>query len=64
VAHTVVVGDTGYDMLMARAAGAFALGVTWGYNGRDELTQAGAQVLADSFADVPELAAGLLGGKG
>lgn len=60
---TVVVGDTGYDMLMARAAGAFALGVTWGYNGRDELAQAGAQALADSFAEVPALAMGLLDGK-
>ena len=63
VSQTVVVGDTGYDMLMARAAGAFALGVTWGYNGRDELTEAGAQVLADGFADVPALARGLLGAK-
>ncbi len=63
VSQTVVVGDTGYDMLMARAAGAFALGVSWGYNGRDELTQAGAQVLADSFAEVPALAMGLLDGK-
>lgn len=63
VAHTVVVGDTGYDMLMARAAGALALGVTWGYNGRDELTKAGAQVLADSFAEVPALTMGLLDAK-
>lgn len=63
VAHTVVVGDTGFDMLMARAAGAFTLGVTWGYNSREELTQAGAQVLAESFAEVPALAMGLLGGE-
>ncbi len=61
--QTVVVGDTGYDMLMARAAGAFALGVTWGYNVRDELSQAGAQELADDFAEVPSLAMGLLGAK-
>ncbi len=63
VARTVVIGDTGFDMLMARAAGAFALGVTWGYNSREELTQAGAQVLAESFMEVPALAMGLLGGK-
>lgn len=61
--RTVVIGDTGFDMLMARAAGAFALGVTWGYNGRDELTQAGAQMLVDSFTELPVLAMGLLGGK-
>jgi phosphoglycolate phosphatase len=64
VAATVVVGDTGYDMLMARAAGAFALGVTWGYNSRDELAQAGAQALADDFSEVPALAMKLLDGKG
>ncbi len=63
VSQTVVVGDTGYDMLMARAAGAFALGVTWGYNVRDELSQAGAQALADGFAEVPDLAMELLGAK-
>jgi len=63
VSRTVVIGDTGFDMLMARSAGAFALGVTWGYNRRDELMQAGAQVLADRFAEVPALAMGLLGGK-
>ena len=63
VSRAVVIGDTGFDMLMARAAGAFALGVTWGYNGRDELTQAGAQVLANSFSEVPALVTELLGGK-
>ncbi|WP_026790523.1 HAD-IA family hydrolase [Pleomorphomonas oryzae] len=63
VSQTVVVGDTGFDMQMARAAGAFALGVTWGYNSPAELTQAGAQVLADSFAEMPALALGLLGAK-
>lgn len=63
VSQTVVVGDTGFDMLMARAAGAFALGVNWGYNSRAELTQAGAQVLADNFTEVPALAMGLLGAR-
>ena len=29
---TVVVGDTVYDIAMARAAGAAAIGVTWGYH--------------------------------
>lgn len=62
VSRTVVVGDTGYDMLMARAAGAFALGVTWGYNGRDELAEAGAQAFASIFSEVPTLAMGLLDG--
>lgn len=63
VSRTVVVGDTGYDMLMARAAGAFALGVTWGYNDRDELAEAGAQAFVDDFSEVPALAMRLLDGK-
>ncbi len=63
VSRTVVVGDTGYDMLMARAAGAFALGVTWGYNDRDELAEAGAQAFVEDFSEVPALAMRLLDGK-
>ena len=30
--QTVVVGDTSFDMEMARAAGVFAIGVSWGYH--------------------------------
>lgn len=44
--ETVVIGDTSFDMEMARAAGATAIGVGWGYHPPAELTQAGAaQVL-------------------
>ena len=43
---TVMIGDTSYDMAMARAAGATAIGVTWGYHDADELLAAGAQFLA------------------
>ncbi len=39
---TVVIGDTTYDMQMARAAGAAALGVAWGYHAAEELLDAGA----------------------
>lgn len=34
---TVMIGDTSYDMLMARAAGTRALGVAWGYHPLEEL---------------------------
>lgn len=54
---TVMIGDTSYDMAMARAAGATAIGVAWGYHAHDELIAAGAQHVA---ADVTELGA-LLG---
>ncbi|MEA2928536.1 MAG: phosphoglycolate phosphatase [Hyphomicrobiales bacterium] len=49
-AETVVVGDTTYDMMMARAAGATAIGVSWGYHARDSLIEAGADAVIDDFA--------------
>lgn len=36
----VMIGDTSYDMEMAKAAGLFAIGVTWGYHRADQLTAA------------------------
>lgn len=43
---TVLIGDTSFDMVMARAAGARAIGVSWGYHAPDLLTQSGAERLA------------------
>ncbi|AJE45399.1 HAD-IA family hydrolase [Celeribacter indicus] len=45
----VVVGDTTYDMEMARAARTAAIGVGWGYHGREALLSAGASVVIDGF---------------
>jgi phosphoglycolate phosphatase len=54
--NTVVVGDTAYDMEMARAAGAAGIGVTWGYHPRAALEGAGAVAVIDRFANlVPTL---------
>jgi phosphoglycolate phosphatase len=39
---TVVVGDTSFDMEMAKSAGATAIGVAWGYHPVEELRAAGA----------------------
>lgn len=36
-AQTVMIGDTSFDMEMARAAGVFAIGVSWGYHPVDRL---------------------------
>jgi len=46
---TIVVGDTVYDIAMARAAGASALGVTWGYHPGAALSDAGALAVIDTF---------------
>ena len=39
---TLMIGDTSYDMAMARAAGVTAIGVTWGYHDAEDLRHAGA----------------------
>jgi phosphoglycolate phosphatase len=44
-AQTVMIGDTSFDMEMARAAGATAIGVSWGYHPEEELRQAGASAV-------------------
>jgi phosphoglycolate phosphatase len=44
-AATVVIGDTSFDMEMARAAGATAVGVAWGYHEVADLWNAGAQAV-------------------
>lgn len=49
---TVLVGDTTYDILMAGAAGAHALGVDWGYHGAGELTGAGAGRVLSHFDEL------------
>ena len=43
-AQTVMIGDTSYDIDMARAAGTFAIGVSWGYHPADRLDRAHAIV--------------------
>ncbi|MCL5777264.1 HAD-IA family hydrolase [Limibaculum sp. FT325] len=48
--RAVMVGDTEFDIAMARAAGARAVGVAWGYHARERLAAAGAEVIVDDFA--------------
>ncbi|MCC5997419.1 MAG: HAD-IA family hydrolase [Oceanicaulis sp.] len=47
--ETVVIGDTGWDMAMARAASAHALGVSWGFHTPGEIAEAGAHAIHDDF---------------
>jgi phosphoglycolate phosphatase len=53
IRRTVVVGDTTYDIEMARAAGCRSIGVTWGYHAPEALAAAGADMLTTRFDDVP-----------
>ena len=47
----VLVGDTTFDMMMARSAGIAAIGVSWGYHPADALRGAGAQAIIHDWAD-------------
>ena len=49
---TIVIGDTSYDMGMARAAGATGIGAGWGYHEPSELLAGGAVAVADEPLDV------------
>jgi phosphoglycolate phosphatase len=48
--ETIMIGDTTFDMEMARSAGVGALGVSWGYHAADRLTRAGAHAVVDTGA--------------
>ncbi|HVF95126.1 MAG TPA: HAD-IA family hydrolase [Sphingomonas sp.] len=54
-ATTVMIGDTSFDMAMARAAGVRAIGVAWGYHEPHELIEAGAHAVATRVGDLPAL---------
>ncbi|MEC9368357.1 MAG: HAD-IA family hydrolase [Pseudomonadota bacterium] len=47
--HTLMIGDTTYDMAMARSAGVAALGVGWGYHPPAHLLASGAHSVSDDF---------------
>ena len=49
---TAMIGDTTFDMEMAVAAGAAALGVGWGVHETAALRAAGALHIAESFDDL------------
>ncbi len=52
-----MIGDTTYDMEMARAAGVHGLGVAWGYHPHDRLLAAGAEAIAHDFDELLALLA-------
>ncbi len=54
-AATMVVGDTTFDVLMARAAGALPVGVSWGNHPAAELVAAGAVRVLGRFDELHEL---------
>ncbi|KEJ88656.1 HAD-IA family hydrolase [Sulfitobacter donghicola] len=49
----VMIGDTSFDMEMARAAGIAGVGVSWGYHPRENLSAA--RTVIDSFQALPSV---------
>ena len=52
---SMMIGDTSYDMLMAKAAGVSAVGVAWGYHSPEELLLAGADFIAGRPSELTRL---------
>jgi phosphoglycolate phosphatase len=53
--NAAMVGDTTFDMIMARAAGVRAIGVAWGYHEPAALIDAGAEQVIGSFDELDAL---------
>ena len=58
--ETIMVGDTTFDIELAKAAGVTAIGVSWGYHDTDELVAAGASAIIDHYDELDETLVRLL----
>ncbi len=52
--RSVFVGDSGVDMQTGKAAGMYAVGVSWGFRGVEELRENGADIIIDSPLELVE----------
>lgn len=53
--NMVMVGDTKFDILGAKAHGIPAIGVAWGYGDVEEMVEAGAAAIASSMEELEQL---------
>lgn len=58
--RTIMVGDTVFDIEMARNAGVFGIGVAWGNHPVHELERAGAHHIVEKVEDLPKVIAEIL----
>jgi phosphoglycolate phosphatase len=54
-ARSMMIGDTSYDMMMAKQAGVVAVGVAWGYHSPEELLAAGADFIVQAPREIAAL---------
>ena len=57
--NAVFIGDSDVDIFTAQNGGLKSIGCCWGYRGEEELRSAGADRLADSASQLPEIIASL-----
>jgi phosphoglycolate phosphatase len=55
--RTIMIGDSSFDMMMAKAAGARAVGVAWGFQPVERLMAAGADEIASDFEHLARILA-------
>ena len=53
--NMIMVGDTKFDVIGAKAHGIPCIGVTWGYGSVEEMQQAGAFAIAETMAQLGEM---------
>jgi len=53
--QTFMVGDTSFDMMLAKNAGCRGIGVNWGYHDAAELMDSGAERLIDQFDELIDI---------
>ena len=53
--NAVMIGDTSFDMEMARSAQVRAIGVAWGYHEAEDLNASGADIIARDVAHLGEI---------
>ena len=58
--RAIMIGDTTYDMAMARAANVRAFGVAWGYHDVKSLAKAGAHMVFDDYPTLDTALSALL----
>ncbi len=59
--QTVMVGDTSFDILTGKNAGTKTIGVSYGNHPVAQLQQAGADIIIDDFAELPQAVDRVLG---
>jgi len=58
---TMMIGDSSYDMAMARAAGVLPVGVSWGFQPEAALREAGAGPIVHSYTELQAVLSEFLG---